>query len=189
MRSDDWAWKLREAAERVRSRYEHIGRKTGAPFLAVVYPPDTELAVMKEWHMLLATLGSSFEVRTVDVLQTTMAVLDEFGAENVVQSMADPMPGSSPEAELGNMWVAAVAAEVRSKAEKRGQEKPVVVLERVGALYPVTGPRAVMQLLWDSEQRSLEGPVVVLIPGILREARVYMFMNQHEEFMYRGDIL
>ena len=29
----DWGWKLREATERVRTRYEHIGRKTGAAFL------------------------------------------------------------------------------------------------------------------------------------------------------------
>ena len=38
----DWEWKLREAVERLRTRYEHIGRKTGAPFLAIVYPPEVE---------------------------------------------------------------------------------------------------------------------------------------------------
>ena len=40
----------REAIERIRSRYEHIGRKTGAPFLAVVYPAELETAVLKEWQ-------------------------------------------------------------------------------------------------------------------------------------------
>ena len=50
--SDDWRRKIAEAAERVRTRYGHIGRKTGAPFLAVVYPPEVESAALREWHAL-----------------------------------------------------------------------------------------------------------------------------------------
>ena len=99
------------------------------------------------------------------------------------------MPGASPEAELGSMWVSALAARVKELTVGRGQGRTVVVLERLAALYPATGPRAVMQNLWDSEQEALEGPVIVLIPGTLVEARVYLFLDQREEFMYRGDIL
>jgi hypothetical protein len=44
----NWEWKLREAVERVRTRYEHIGRKTGAPFLAIIYTPESERAVLRE---------------------------------------------------------------------------------------------------------------------------------------------
>jgi hypothetical protein len=62
-------------------------------------------------------------------------------------------------------------------------------LERLAALYPASSPRAVMQALWDSSQAELNGPVVLLIPGVLVEARVYYFVGQVEEFMYRGDIL
>jgi len=65
----------------------------------------------------------------------------------------------------------------------------VVVLERLAALYPASGPRAVMQTLWDSDHAALEGPVVLLVPGVLDEARVYRFVGHVEEFMYRGDIL
>ena len=57
MSSHDWRWKIGEAIERLRSRYEFVGRKTGAPFLAVVYPPELELAVLKEWRTQCATLG------------------------------------------------------------------------------------------------------------------------------------
>jgi hypothetical protein len=46
-----------------------------------------------------------------------------------------------------------------------------------------------MQRLWDKEQESLEGPVVILIPGTLTEPRRYSFLNQVDEYMYRGDIL
>ncbi len=188
-RIDDWSWKLNEAIERIKTRYEHIGRKTGAPFLAIVYPPEAEAAVLKEWHLLIDTLGAGFEVKLIDVLAVTMSVVEELGGENIVEAMADPMPDSDPEVELGYMWVKAVATAVQEAMKQQTAPKPVVVLERLAALYPTTGPRAVMQALWDSEQSALDGPVIVLIPGRMAEPRVYTFVNQIQELMYRGDIL
>lgn len=185
----DWEWKLREAAERIRTRYDHIGRKTGAPFLAIIYPPEAERSVLKEWHTLAATLGPELAVRRIDVLAVTSAVVRQFGAEALVDAMEDPMPGSDPTSELGAMWTTALVTAVREAAQCPGAGRPVVVLERMAALHPASGPRAVMQLLWDSEHAALDGPVVLLIPGVLREARVYSFLGQIEEFMYRGDIL
>ncbi len=185
----DWEWKLREAAERVRDRYEHIGRKTGAPFLAIVYPPESERSVLREWRMLSATLEPEFSVRTVGVLDVTARVVDQFGAQNLVDLMSDPMPGSDPTSELGSMWTKAVATAVRETAAQPSPGRPVIVLERLAALYPASGPRAVMQALWDSDHAALDGPVVLLVPGVLVEPRVYQFVGQIEEFMYRGDIL
>lgn len=185
----DWEWKLREATERLRTRYEHIGRKTGAPFLAIVYPPEVERSVLKEWHTLATTLEPELSVRTVDVLDVTSRIVSQFGPESIVASMKDPMPGSDPTSELGSMWTSAVASSVREAAKKSGSGRPVVVLERLAALYPASGPRAVMQTLWDSEHAALDGPIVLLMPGVMVEARVYRFVGQIEEFMYRGDIL
>jgi len=187
----DWRWKLREAVDRIRTRYDHIGRKSGAPFLALVYPPDAERAVLREWHTLTGTLAPEFDVRTVDVLEVTSDVVRQFGAETLVEAMNDPMPGSDPESELGTMWTSAVATSVREAALKPGFGRPVVVLERLAALYPASGPRAVMQALWEGDQTTLVGPVVLLVPGVLLEARVYQFVGDagKEEFMYRGDIL
>jgi hypothetical protein len=185
----DWEWKLRETTERVRTRYDHIGRKTGAPFLAVIYPPDAERSVLREWHTLAATLQPEYSVRTVDALDVTAGVVDQFGARALVDSISDPMPGSDPTSELGAMWINAVVTAVRHAIAMKAPGRPVVVLERLAALYPVSGPRAVMQTLWDNDHAALEGPVVLLIPGILIEARVYRFVGQVEEFMYRGDIL
>jgi hypothetical protein len=185
----DWEWKLREATERLRTRYDHIGRKTGAPFLAIVYAPEIERAFLKEWHTFAVTLAPEISIRTVDVLDVTARVVRQFGAETLVDSMKDPMPGSDPTSELGSMWTNAVATSVREAAGKSGPGRPVVVLERLAALYPASGPRAVMQTLWDSDHAALEGPVVLLVPGVLVEARVYRFVGQVEEFMYRGDIL
>jgi hypothetical protein len=187
--ASDWEWKLREAAERVRTRYDHIGSKTGAPFLAIVYPPEAERSVLREWHTLAATLQPEYSIRPVNVLDVTEKVVDQFGAVNLVTSMDDPMPGSDPTLELGSMWINAVVSAVRNAVVQKSPGRPVVVLERLAALYPASGPRALMQALWDNDHAALEGPLVVLVPGVLVEARVYRFVGQVEEFMYRGDIL
>lgn len=187
--SVDWGWKLREAAERVRTRYDHIGRKTGAPFLAIVYPPEAERSVLREWRTLTTTLEPQLSIRHIDVLEVTARIVDQFGARALVDSMSDPMPGSDPTSELRSMWTNAVATAVRDAVRRAGTGRPVVVLERLAALYPASGPRALTQMLWDSDHSALDGPIVLLVPGVLVEARVYRFVGQVEEFMYRGDIL
>lgn len=189
MSSRDWRWKIGEAVERIRSRYEFIGRKTGAPFLAIVYPPESETAVLKEWRTQCATLAPEIDVRAVDVLEITQRVIAGIGAENIVSSMSDPMPGSDPQSELGGLWINEIAEAVQSRLSESGRGKPVVSLERTAALFPAAGPRDVMQKLWDCAQSTLNGPVVVMIPGHVAEARTYSFVSVRDEFMYRGDLL
>jgi hypothetical protein len=185
----DWRRKIGEAMERIRSRYEFIGRKTGAPFLAVVYPAEVETAFLKEWRTQCTTLHPEFDVRSVDVLEVTHRIITEIGAANIVSSMGDPMPGSDPQAELGELWVSAVAEAVKARLSGPCKGKPAVSLERLAALYPAAGPRDVMQRLWDSSQTVLKGPVVVMIPGHVVGSRTYSFLGKRDEFMYRGDLL
>ena len=186
----DWGWKLREAVEAIKNRYDHIGRKTGAPFLGIVYPPEAEIAVLREWHTMAASLQPEFDIRTIDVLAVTKTVIEELGGENIVNAISHPMPGSSPETELASMWIAALEEKVKEcGTNPPPQGKIVIVLESLAALYPATGPRDLMQRLWDQNQTFLSGPVVVLIPGTLIERKVYSFLNQRDELMYRGDIL
>ena len=137
----DWEWKLREAVEALKTRYDHIGRKTGAPFLAVVYPPEAEAAVLREWETLAASLQPEFDVRTIDVLEVTQSVVENLGGENIVGAIRDPMPGSNPEAELGGMWITAVAERVKECGTTPPPHgKIVVVLKYLAALHPATGP-------------------------------------------------
>ena len=189
MSSHDWKWKINEAIERIRTRYDFIGRKTGAPFLAVVYPPEREVAFLKEWRTHCATLQPEFDVKPIDVLEITQRTIKEIGADNIVGSIEDPMPGSDPESELGGLWVTSVAEAVEAALREQGPGRPVASLERTGALFPAAGPRDVMQRLWDSAQSVLNGPVIVLIPGSVNESRTYSFVSQRDEFMYRGDLL
>ena len=189
MSSQDWKWKIREAVERLRTRYEHIGRKTGYPFLALVYPTDAEQAVLSEWHTQVDALRPDIDVRTVDVLRATQRKIAEIGSNEIVEAMTSPMPGSDPTSELGDLWAQAVVEDVRTAFATPCSGRPVIALERLAALHPAAGPRDVMQMLWDSPQAGLDGPMVVLIPGRLIEARTYLFVGQRSEFMYRGDVL
>lgn len=118
--SEDWSWKLQEAIERIKTRYEFIGRKTGAPFLAIIYPPEVEIKVLKEWRTLAKTLSRDFDVKTIDVMAVTMSIIKEIQIENILSSIKDPMPGSNPESELGHMWVTAITNAVREKCFEAG---------------------------------------------------------------------
>jgi len=188
--SVDWAGKLRLAIERITTRYEYIGRKTGAPFLAIVYPPNSEREVLREWNTLTNSLSFEYDFREIDVMAITMGEVEKHGVDNIVALLENPMPGSDAKSELGQIWVKAVADAVKEKFKISSKGKrTVVVLQGLASLYPATGPRAVMQTLWDSQQSIIDGPVVVFIPGSLVESRVYKFLNLEEEFMYRGNLL
>lgn len=189
MTDHDWRWAIGEAIDRIRVRYHHIGRKTGAPFLALVYPPEEEIAVLQEWRTQSSALSPDFDLRTVDVLAVTQSVLDDFGIDNVLEALRDPMPGSDPTADLGRAWLGAIVKAVHDEFAKTTGGRPVLCLERLAALHPVCGAQHLMQQMWDSAQSDLAGPVLVLIPGTLVAARVYRFVDLRDEFMYRGDLL
>ena len=186
---DDWSWKLREAVDRIKNSYDHIGRGTGAPFLAIVYPPDAEASVDKEWNALLGSFGPEYQITSISILDLSSKVLEELGIENVIETMLDPMPGSNPETELGNLWLSEVVKTIQQATEEKLAGKQIIVLYQLAALYPATNPRSLMQALWDTSEVKLNGPVVIFIPGRLLEPRVYEFLNVQRELMYRGDIL
>lgn len=141
MNTVDWQWKLNEAIDRLKYHYEHIGRKTGYPFLGIVYPPDMERAVLKEWGILRKSLEDEFDFRTIDVMEVTHNVVESVGVDTIVKNIEEPMPGSNPEHELGHMWITAIAREVTANLEETSQDanksqKRVIVLKRLAASVP-----------------------------------------------------
>lgn len=185
----EWNKTLCEAVGRLQTRYDQIGRKTGAPFLAVMYPPYLEKEVFREWGTLLNSLGEEYSVTDIDILDITHLITSEIGLDVILESMCNPEPGCDPEKELGNLWLSAIQEKIESVFRNSTAKRPVVVLKRLSALYPAAGPQILMQRLWDSSQNALDGPIVLLIPGTLTEPRRYSFLNVRDEFMYRGEIL
>ena len=97
--------------------------------------------------------------------------------------------GADPDAELANLWVSEIIATIEGKLAAHTGKPPVLVIEKTAALHPVTGPRFLLQQLWDLHSQKIQCPVVIFIPGRLIDQRVYLFLNTKEEFMYRGEIL
>ena len=189
MRKDDWKWKIGESVSRIQTRYEFIGRKSGVPFLAIVYPHTAEKAVFREWHTQTNALRPEIDVRTIDVLAITQNVLTEIGVENIVDSLNDQEWGQSAREDLTRLWISAIDEAVRTQMQEEGIGKPVLSLEHLSALYPISGPWDVMQSLWNDAQSALNCPVVIFIPGQLTGSRHYSFLERVDEFMYRGDLL
>lgn len=185
----NWQWKIGEAIERIKTRYEYIGRKTGAPFLAIVYPSEVETIFFKEWHTQIKALKPDINVKTLNMLDITQDIISDIGSQNIVDSFLDPMPGSNPERELGDIWIKSIAEKIHNTLSEASSGKVVLCLEKLSALYPAAGPRDIMHNLWDSGKSILDCPVVVLIPGTLLGSRNYSFLNNRDEFMYRGDLL
>jgi len=186
----DWKKRIGEAVERFTADYDSIGRKSGSPLLAIVFPPSYEREVLREWKIQIDPHSKKFEFLELDVLAITMAQIDTIGIDGIVNILKDPMPGSNAENELGQMWVSAIVDSIRSKYESADKSRRTIIfLTRLGALYPASGPRMVMQALWDNQMSMLLGPIVFLIPGSQVEARVYRFLDRVEEFMYRGDVV
>lgn len=191
MTSGDWQWKLSEASDRIRTRYSHIGSKTGAPFLAIAYPPAAQSAVLKEWHVLTQALQPEFDIRSIDLLEVTQRALEDVGVANVAETLKQPMPGSDPLSELHELWATVIVELVHQTFEeaKTSTGRPVVSLERCAALHPVMGPSEMMRALWGRGSERPPGPVIVLIPGTVVAPRKYEFLGTRSEFMYRGDLL
>lgn len=194
MSNSDWSFpwraKIGEAIERVRSRYHHIGRKTAAPFLCVVYPPEHEIAVHNEWHAQSAALAPDFELHRVDALEATSRIIADIGADNIVDALERPGPGDTPQDDLAAQFVTTLAAEILDRIPSSAKGKrPVVSVEHLAALYPACGPRDLMQAMWDRAHSTLDVPVILLVPGLLRDVRTYSFLGLKDEFMYRGDLL
>jgi hypothetical protein len=190
----DWQWKIGEAIERIRSRYEYIGRKTGAPFLAIVYPPEIETIFFKEWHTQTKVLKPDIDIKTVNLLDITQNILSDIGTQNIIDSFSDPMPGSNPQSELGDLWIKSITEKIHDiilsgSGNCSASGKMVICLEKIAALYPAAGPRDIMHHLWDSGKSIPDCPVIVIIPGTLLGSRNYSFLNKKDEFMYRGDLL
>jgi len=189
MMQDDWKWKIGEAITRIQTRYDFIGRTTGVPFLAIVYPVSAEVAFLREWRTQTRALQPDVEVKTIDVLAITQSVLSDIGIENVVDSLNDSEWAGSATEDLARLWVSAIADEVRRKMTEGSSGKPVLSVEHISALYPASGPWDVMQRLWNDADSPLDCPVIVLIPGVLTGSRHYRFLNKKDEFMYRGDLI
>lgn len=184
----DWNWKIGEAIERIKTRYDFIGRKTGVPFLAIVYPPEVDRAFLREWHIQIEALAPAIEGKFVNIVDITQYVITDLGIDTVATVLSDPDNSENAKTDLGRMWIEEVKNAVREAGSSSGG-RTVITVEGITALFPAAGPFMLMQSLWNDEQASLDCPIIVPIPGTITGPRNYRFLGRFDELMYRGDLL
>lgn len=189
MSLQDWKRNISEAINRIQRRYDYIGRKTGVPFLAIMYPSSAEVAVFNEWDTQTRALKPGIDVKTIDLLEVTQTVLSDIGVGTVVDSLNNKDWALNAQEDLTQLWVTEIAKEVRLRMMEESVGKPVLCIKHLAALYPVSGPRDIMERLWNDPESTLDCPIVVFIPGVLTGPRHYRFLDKRDEFMYRGDLL
>jgi hypothetical protein len=185
---EDWKLKVHRGIERVTSRYDNVGRKTGIPVLGIVISPDLEDAALKEWKVQARTF-SDFEFIEINVLELTTKEVEKLGVDNIVYSLENPLPGSDPESELGDMWVKSIVDKIFKIIDKSLEsDKKIIYLSRLGALYPASSPYEIVKQLVEV-RKDLTFPVILFIPGKQTELKVYKYLNLKSEFMYRGELV
>jgi len=183
------SWKIRDAAERVLKDHDVIGHQTGAKLLAIVYPHEKEAWVLKEWRTQAGIFSDRYDLIPIDLLQITTGCMEKAGIDNILEFMNDPMPGSCPDEALATLWVDEIMSTAVSAISGHRGKQPVLVIQKTAALYPVTGPRFLLQQLWDKYSRAINCLVVIFIPGEIIDPRQYRFLNIREEYLYRGILL
>ncbi|KAF5051995.1 hypothetical protein DSECCO2_413260 [anaerobic digester metagenome] len=187
--SGNWHWAIDEAMNAITTRYDAIGRTTGVPFLAIIYPPGEERGFWHELEVRLNALSPGIESRYVDLLGLTTRVIEETGIDQVVEVLEDPFLATQAESDLARLWLDAVRDEVRATGEMTGVGRPIIVIKGSAALFPVAGPFMLMQTLWNDEASRLACPILIPIPGSRSGPRSYRFLDRIDELMYRGDLL
>lgn len=178
--------KLAELEHRLLTGHEQIGRGIGVPFLLMLYPPTEELRVRRDMSSLVAKLRSEGrEVAVIDCNQVLLDYLHHAGELQRAIRAEKRNPGSLREFGIGEALAEALV-ELVLTAQERMSEPGVVVLMRVGALYPFLLPNIVQERL---AGQHVHVPVVFLVPAEEDNGGDYLFLGVEKARRYRGTYL
>lgn len=187
--NDQLDWKIKEAILKLKNNYDFIGHSTGAPFLGIVYNHSEEQWFYKEWDAQVQSIANEFVFFDIDFLKLIHSSISNIGINDVLDAVNNPMPGNSPYNDLADIFINDTIEIIKEKLSNHSNKKPILVLKKLDALFPVTTPYTLFQNLWDIHGNILKCPVVCLIPGKNSNGRSYLFLNEIQELMYRGDLL
>jgi hypothetical protein len=183
---------------RIQTAYEGLGQSSGRPYLYFVYPPEDEQRVSRLIDEQFVGMPSIHCIR-LDLLMLTIDSLR--GEEQIRQELLDdPDTAKSGVAplDIAGLW----QYEIRDYIERALREtppgtRPLVLLEGLAALYPLTNPTAIMEKFaeqsFDNPVTRRPVPVVLFVPGYLlpHTSRTYYYLTQTSQplLLYRGEDL
>ncbi len=192
--SDDIEQRLEYLVKRLRTNYEAIGQSSGRPYIYFVYHPSQERYVQR---IVLEQVrsDSTITVYPIDILPYTIESLQ--GQEEMRQRLLnDLLRTESATDSILRLWTRKISSEIRTKlASTAEDERPVVVLYNLAALYPLGNPSSLMEFVAEQEPRNPRTgsivPIVLLVPGSRppQTSRLYNFLDQERLQLdfYRGE--
>ncbi len=188
--------RLSNLRSRIQTAYEGLGQTSGRPYIYFVYPPEAEQHVRRAIKELF-TMLPALHVLRVDVLDLTIDTLH--GEEAAREALlVDPDKAKSTVAprEIAGIW----QEELRELVQRElvavpPTARPIVFLEGLAALHPLTNPTAVMERFaeqsLDNPSTGRPVPIVLFVPGFLvpHMSRTFHFLTQTSQplIMYRGE--
>lgn len=188
--------RLSNLRTRIQTAYEGLGQTSGRPYIYFVYPPEAEQHVRRAIDELFTVLPALHVLR-VDVLDLTIDTLqDEETARDALLVDPDPAKSKVAPSEIAAIWQAELIELVQRRLETMPPTaRPIVFLEGLAALHPLTNPTEVMERFaeqsLDNPSTGRPVPIVLFVPGFLvpHMSRTYHFLTQTSLplLMYRGE--
>lgn len=178
---------------RLRDTYDGIGHSSGRPYVYFVYDPDKE----KQFRLLVQQQLRSDQHLTfhhIDLLDITMESLS--GQEEERQHLLNDSDATGSVDGIVLLWKRRTFRAITTSLQNTGEgERPVIVLQGLAALHPLTTPTSLIEFLAEQEPRNPNTnrmvPIVVFIPGTLppQSSHVYEFLGQARlrQNFYRGE--
>jgi len=181
---------------RLQSAYDGLGQSSGRPYLYFVYPPEADQLMRRFVDELFTTLPSMHTTR-IDLLDLTMEALrgEEEGREAVLVHPNPAVSGMAP-SDIADIWQDELRIAMQEKLEDVPPGvRPLMLLEGLAALHPLTNPTAVMEKFaehsLDNPATGRPVPIVLFVPGyrVPNTSRMYYFLKQSSQQlkMYRGE--
>jgi hypothetical protein len=181
---------------RLQSAYDGLGQSTGRPYLYLVYPPAADQQVRRFVDELFTVLPSMHPVR-IDLLRLTLDALrgEESGREATLTN-PDPAISTTAPGDIAALWQDDLRFAMQQALEATPSGlRPLILLEGLAALHPLTNPTAVMEQFaehrLDNPATGRPVPIVLFVPGfrVPHTSRAYYFLTQTPQplLMYRGE--
>lgn len=181
---------------RVQSSYDGLGQSTGRPYLYMVYPPDADLPVRRRIDELFTVIPSLHPVR-IDLLHLTLDTLrgEEEGREATLTNPDLAISTTAP-SDIAALWQDELRCAMQQAVETTPSGlRPLILLEGLAALHPLTNPTVVMEQCaehrLDNPATGRPVPIVLFVPGfrVPHTSRTYYFLTQTPQplLMYRGE--
>jgi len=181
---------------RLQNTYDGLGQSSGRPYVYFVYGPEADQQVRRFVDELFTMLPSMHTIR-IDLLDLTMDALggEEEGREAVLVH-PDPAVSTMAPSDIADIWQDELRVAMQQALEDVPPgARPLILLEGLAALHPLTNPTAVMEKFaehsLDNPASGRPVPIVLFVPGyrVPNTSRTYYFLKQSSQQlkMYRGE--